>query len=559
MDYVHIVQLKINNMLYPRLTNCIECASIPELLKRIDCRLAQLGNSLYNNISYMLNQPIPAGDILQLIAYKRILMYKYVNPDYVYHYSISKIASKVILLTLGCESKPTYTPTVRVTTTTTTTPCLTTTTTTTIINCISSGFWYNTIAPDESSAYYPVSMEIDESCNVYSFSTLSETDYNSYRKFDSSGTFVGETTFINETVASTPSEMKIDGDGNLYMVYNMGIRKIDIDGIILWEKYWEFDGEEIIGINFDKNGNLFVSISSNTVYLAKLSASTGTVIAQKEIDNGNTPYTNNAPLVDSLGNVLIAVAYDYDGDNYVTTIIKFTNDLSTVIWDARLDQADFGQDCDLTGFQIDANNNVYGCNYGNSIFKLNSDGTFAWARTLISNEPSFYNDNIYALAVSPEGDVFWVGDRRDCDWINDCIIDADYIVINKFNTNGVYQWSTAIGSDDDPYFNIEIGSWNYSQDAAKIRNGILMIVGVNFDEINQNEYLFKLPLTQVTPGQYGEQTFYDITSYLTSQTITSTILSSTYTVSNTTILNAPVVCTFNNITPTLNITNTIIS
>ena len=119
-------------MLYPRLTNCIECASIPELLKRIDCRLAQLGNSLYNNISYMLNQPIPAGDILQLIAYKRILMYKYVNPDYVYHYSISMIASKVILLTLGCESKPTYTPTVRVTTTTTTTPCPTTTTTTTI-------------------------------------------------------------------------------------------------------------------------------------------------------------------------------------------------------------------------------------------------------------------------------------------------------------------------------------------------------------------------------------------------------------------------------------------
>jgi len=129
MDYVHIAQLKINNMLYPRLTNCPECANIPELLKRIDCRLAELGNSLYNNISYMLNQPIPASDILQLIAYKRILMYKYVNPDYVYHYSISKIASKVILLTLGCESKPIYNPTVRVTTTTTTTPCPTTTTT----------------------------------------------------------------------------------------------------------------------------------------------------------------------------------------------------------------------------------------------------------------------------------------------------------------------------------------------------------------------------------------------------------------------------------------------
>jgi hypothetical protein len=130
MDYVHIAQLKINNMLSPRLTNCPECANIPELLKRIDCKLAELGNSLYNNISFMLNKPIPAADILQLIAYKRILMYKNINPNYVYHYSISKIASKVILLTLGCESKPTYTPTIRVTTTTTTTPCPTTTTTT---------------------------------------------------------------------------------------------------------------------------------------------------------------------------------------------------------------------------------------------------------------------------------------------------------------------------------------------------------------------------------------------------------------------------------------------
>jgi hypothetical protein len=75
---------------------------------------------------------------------------------------------------------------------------------------------------------------------------------------------------------------------------------------------------------------------------------------------------------------------------------------------------------------------------------------------------------------------------------------------------------------------------------------------------NNNEYLFKLPLTQVTPGKYGEQTFYDITSYLTSQTITSTILTSTYTITNSTILDSPVVCTFNNITPILDITNTII-
>ena len=92
-------------MLSPRLSNCPECANIPSLLKKIDCKLAELGNNLYNNISYMLNKPVPAGDILQLIGYRRILQYKYVNPNYVHKYSVQMIASRVIRLTAGCVSK----------------------------------------------------------------------------------------------------------------------------------------------------------------------------------------------------------------------------------------------------------------------------------------------------------------------------------------------------------------------------------------------------------------------------------------------------------------------
>ena len=92
-------------MLSPRLTNCPECANIPSLLKKIDCKLAELGNNLYNNISYMLNKPVPSSDILQLIGYRRILMHKYCNPNYVHKYSVQMIASRVIRLTLGCVSK----------------------------------------------------------------------------------------------------------------------------------------------------------------------------------------------------------------------------------------------------------------------------------------------------------------------------------------------------------------------------------------------------------------------------------------------------------------------
>lgn len=122
-------------MLTPRLTNCPECADIPNLLKKIDCKLAEYANGLYNNVVFMLNQVVPAGAMIQLLAYKRILTYKQCNPDYLSDFCMDKIVSKVIRLTLGCDIKPIFTPipTTSTTSTSTTCPPLTTTTTTTIV------------------------------------------------------------------------------------------------------------------------------------------------------------------------------------------------------------------------------------------------------------------------------------------------------------------------------------------------------------------------------------------------------------------------------------------
>jgi hypothetical protein len=85
-------------MLSPRLTNCPECANIPDLVSEIDCKLFELSKSLYNNVSYMLNQPVPAGAILDLLNYKRILVYKYHNPNYAKDYTVNDIASRVKIL-----------------------------------------------------------------------------------------------------------------------------------------------------------------------------------------------------------------------------------------------------------------------------------------------------------------------------------------------------------------------------------------------------------------------------------------------------------------------------
>jgi len=85
-------------MLSPKLTDCPECANIPSLIAEIDCKLADLASNLYNNVVYILNQPIPSGAMIDLINYKRILFYKLCNPNYAAAFTVNMIASRVKIL-----------------------------------------------------------------------------------------------------------------------------------------------------------------------------------------------------------------------------------------------------------------------------------------------------------------------------------------------------------------------------------------------------------------------------------------------------------------------------
>jgi hypothetical protein len=85
-------------MLYTRLTDCIECASIPALLNDINCKLTDLANDQYNNIVFSLNNYISGELVNDLLNYKQILTYKSCNPDYAMPFSVQMIASRVIVL-----------------------------------------------------------------------------------------------------------------------------------------------------------------------------------------------------------------------------------------------------------------------------------------------------------------------------------------------------------------------------------------------------------------------------------------------------------------------------
>ena len=85
-------------MLTPRLTTYPACATVTALLIDIDCRLTELAVNLYNNLIYSLNQPIASEAMMDLLNYKRILTYKFCNPDYAAPFTVEMIASRVKLL-----------------------------------------------------------------------------------------------------------------------------------------------------------------------------------------------------------------------------------------------------------------------------------------------------------------------------------------------------------------------------------------------------------------------------------------------------------------------------
>lgn len=92
-----------NSMLESKFTNCENCGDIADLLKRIDCKLAELSYNMYNNVVFMLNACVPSYELTQLLAYRDILINKQNNPDYAEHFSVEDIAGKVIRLTAGCK------------------------------------------------------------------------------------------------------------------------------------------------------------------------------------------------------------------------------------------------------------------------------------------------------------------------------------------------------------------------------------------------------------------------------------------------------------------------
>jgi len=89
-------------MLTTRMTNCTECGDITALIVGIDCKITELGNDIYNKLIYALNGTCRYDEISSLIHYRRILVHKWCNYEYVSDFTVLQIASKVRLMTSSC-------------------------------------------------------------------------------------------------------------------------------------------------------------------------------------------------------------------------------------------------------------------------------------------------------------------------------------------------------------------------------------------------------------------------------------------------------------------------
>jgi hypothetical protein len=93
MDNVQCAELY--RMITPRLTNCEECKDIQFLIRDIDKILAEMANVKYNVITLMLQDCVDNRYIKDLLHYKRILQYKYVNHRYACDTTIASIVQRV--------------------------------------------------------------------------------------------------------------------------------------------------------------------------------------------------------------------------------------------------------------------------------------------------------------------------------------------------------------------------------------------------------------------------------------------------------------------------------
>ena len=297
----------------------------------------------------------------------------------------------------------------------------------------------------------------------------------------------------------TPTQLELDSDGNVYVVYILRNR-VKFEGI----EYQSQDSEDILLIKYSSSGAIIwasqmggtaydragdIAIDSyNNILITGVMHNGGTILGQTlDIANGGAFFAKISPSgtllwvrqygnehghgdaihADNFDNVIVGGGVDrYDG-----MVAKYTPG-GVMMWSQPMDY----QSCCVAPAIIDietdaANNIIIGGDFSGNIafagytlnapmfqstfiFKLNANGQFLWSNQINSGGSSLNEARFTDMEVDPSGDIFLTGYFEETAHFDAITLGEQFEIddrtgyLARMSSNGSYLWATAMYGRD---------------------------------------------------------------------------------------------------------------
>ena len=424
-------------------------------------------------------------------------------------------------------------------------------------------FWINQIVnPEDVDSLSAIGSGIDSNNNSFLVSGNFWTNPNNpntssggcglLQKFSCDGSLLWEKAFDfseNFTTFSyiEPATLSVDKENNVivpllitinspFSIY-VGVTKFDNDGNQLWSMYLPIDTsvynlnnrEILFDIKYDSSNNIylcdFFGDDVNVLVINKISPS-GTLLARKYIETV-TGFTNAYININS-SNDLYVWGDSGSGKFYIIKLDQNLNEIWAKTFDGSLYTGG--------GVVFDSQENIV-VHLGGYI--SNNSGNLPDAGSYIKISPAGSVVGTVRLSNVTDPDLYLGTLQMDSDSQGNVYISSYYpssipgysapantfFVIAKISSTGIFEWAYALNAPEDVYLG---GYYWYCSIAGKLVNDSLVLGYYDtYDPFRAQ--LFKLPLTPLAQGTYGDYIVTDITSLWTQSSPSVTLSDATIT------------------------------
>lgn len=265
-------------------------------------------------------------------------------------------------------------------------------------------------------------------------------------------------TFLANLYNGQSTSVATDSSSNIYVagfrqsVNYLEVAKYNSEGVLQWQKEFDFSATTGKKIRIDNSGNVLVAMSnSSEIRVIKLTPA-GAIIWQKNVYGwpsgcGGVQVGYVGVCSDTANNVYLAASPTYTNCLYTYSITKLDSS-GNVQWSRYLQNnmgaSDFG-----VSIAADSSGNVYavgsalmagGGYYKAYLVKYDTSGNLQWQRGIGSGES--VNSNFAGVAVDSSGYVYVAGIWG---------VSNRQALIAKYDSSGTLQWNKTIGAGTPTY------------------------------------------------------------------------------------------------------------